>query len=218
MTAHLSILVATTNRGKMAEFRGIFAGLPVELMGFSTVLPGRAQVIEDGATFEDNAILKARDAAAATTMITIAEDAGLEVDALGGRPGVRSARFARDGATDAENNAALLSALQDVEDDARTARFRSVLVLCDPWNEVQPLTITDGRCEGRIAREARGTGGFGYDPLFLLANDRRTMAELSDAEKNHVSHRARAARALIPAIEALLRSRVEHAQRITTYG
>ena len=210
----LSILLATTNRGKIAELKSLLSDLPIELLLMSTVLPDFPPIIEDGATFEDNALIKARTAGDAAMMVTIAEDAGLEVDALGGRPGVRSARFAKEGATDAENNAELLASLAEVEDDQRTARFRCVIVLRDPWNEARPEILADGRCEGVIARQAQGAGGFGYDPLFIVKGEGRTMAELSDDEKNTKSHRARAVKALRPALEALIESRLSQVARV----
>ncbi|TKD09982.1 RdgB/HAM1 family non-canonical purine NTP pyrophosphatase [Polyangium fumosum] len=203
----LSILVATTNRGKLAELLAIFADLPIQLLPLSQVLPDLPPIIEDGATFVDNALIKARTASEAAMMVTLAEDAGLEVDALAGRPGVRSARFAKEGATDSENNAALLAALEEIDDEHRTARFRCTMVLLDPWNEVQPEVICEGRCEGTIAQQARGAGGFGYDPLFIVKGDGRTMAELGDDEKNRISHRAEAARAMRPVLEALIENR-----------
>jgi XTP/dITP diphosphohydrolase len=210
----LSILLATTNRGKIAEIKALLSDLPIDLQLMSKVLPNLPPIIEDGVTFEDNALIKARTAGDAAMMVTIAEDAGLEVDALGGRPGVRSARFAKEGATDAENNAELLESLAEVDDDQRTARFRCVIVLRDPWNEKQPEILAEGRCEGVIARQARGTGGFGYDPLFIVAGEGRTMAELSDEEKNTKSHRARAVQQLRPALEALIESRLSSVARV----
>jgi XTP/dITP diphosphohydrolase len=184
----LSILLATTNRGKIAELTALLSDLPIKLFPLSAVLPDLPPIIEDGSTFE--------------------------VDALGGRPGVRSARFAKEGATDAENNAELLGALAEVEDGQRTARFRCVIVLRDPWNEAQPEILAEGRCEGVIARQARGNGGFGYDPLFIVAGEGRTMAELTDDEKNTKSHRARAVKQLRPAIEALIESRLSTVGRV----
>lgn len=222
----LSILAATSNRGKLAELRQLLADLPVEVLSWSTVLRGRPQAVEDGATFEENALIKARAAATAATMITLADDSGLEVDALDGRPGVRSARFAKEGATDAENNATLLGALTDIEDDRRTARFRCVLVLVDPWaspndgghaagnDKGARATITEGRCEGVIARHTSGAGGFGYDPLFVVDGTGRTMAELGPAEKNRLSHRAKAMEAMRPTIAALVEERLAQAARV----
>lgn len=209
----LSVLFATTNRGKLTELRALLADLPVEVLSLSEVLPDQPPVTEDGVTFEDNALLKARAAAEEAMMVTLAEDSGLEVDALDGRPGVRSSRFSREGATDAENNEALLVALDDVDDDQRAARFRCVMALIDPWSEAGPA-LTEGRCEGSISREARGTGGFGYDPLFVVAEAGRTMAELGEEEKGRLSHRGQAAAAMRPVFEALIARRMEEARRI----
>ena len=216
MTTRLfDLCLASHNRGKLVELSALLGDLPIELVSLETALPGKPQAIEDGATFLDNARIKARAAAAATMMVTLAEDAGLEVDALGGRPGVRSARFAGEGATDAENNATLLDALHDVEDDQRTARFRCVMVLIDPWGEGEAReTVVEGRCEGVIARAPRGGGGFGYDPLFVVGGSGSTMAELADEEKNRTSHRARAVAALRPVLEDLIARRLAAARRI----
>ena len=215
MTPTFSLLLATSNRGKLAELTALLADLPIEVMSLAAALPGRPQAVEDGATLEDNARIKARAAATAAVMVTIGEDSGLEVDALGGRPGVRSARFAGEGATDAENNAALLAALDEVDGGQRAARFRTVMVLIDPWaeGELKELEV-EGRCEGTIARAPSGTGGFGYDPLFLVTSAGRTMAELTEAEKNQVSHRAQAFAALRPALEDLIFRRIAQAARI----
>src|SRR5262249_10147897 len=152
-------------------------------------------------------LIKARAAANETRLVTIADDSGLEIDALGGRPGVRSARFAKEGATDAENNAAVLKALEEGEASQRSARFRCVLALIDPWSEAAPVLV-EGRCEGRIASEPSGTGGFGYDPLFVVDGYGRTMADLTEAEKNVSSHRAKAVAALRPRLEDLLSARL----------
>jgi XTP/dITP diphosphohydrolase len=211
---HLSILYATTNRGKLAEARVLLADLPIEILSLEAVLPNQPPVVEDGSTFEENALRKARAAAEAAMMVTLAEDAGLEVDALGGRPGVRSARFAKEGATDAENNAALLAALEEIEDEQRTARFRCVLVLIDPWGDKDPAMVVEGCCEGSIARQARGMGGFGYDPLFIVQGRRSTMAELAEDDKNRVSHRAAAVAAMCPALETLLENRIQAVARV----
>ncbi|WP_438033539.1 RdgB/HAM1 family non-canonical purine NTP pyrophosphatase [Sorangium sp. So ce204] len=202
----LRLLAATSNRGKLAELRSLLSDLPIEVLSLSDVLPGAPPVVEDGATFLDNALLKVRAGALRSAMVTLAEDSGLEVDALDGRPGVRSARFAREDATDAENNEALLAALADVADDRRRARFRCVMVLLDPRSEAQPI-VTEGRCEGWIGRQPRGAGGFGYDPLFVVEAYGRTMAELGEAEKNLVSHRGKAAREMRSSLEALVARR-----------
>ncbi len=215
MAPVFELLLATQNRGKLVELRALLADLPVELVSLTTALPGQPQAVEDGETLLDNARIKARAATTATMMMTLAEDAGLEVDALGGRPGVRSARFAGEGATDAENNAALLQALEEVEDDHRAARFRCVLVLIDPWSEGDAReTVAEGCCEGRIARQLRGTGGFGYDPLFVVSGSNRTMAELTEDEKSRESHRARAVAALRPALLDRIARRLATVARI----
>ena len=202
-----SLVVATNNAGKTTELRELLADLALDWLRVSDVTGTRFSVVEDGRTFEENAVLKAEAACRATGFIALADDSGLEVDALGGRPGVYSARFAHEGASDQENNATLLHALRDVNDPDRTARFRCVLALATPYGTA-PLVAT-GSCEGRIAREPRGLGGFGYDPLFRVAAcEHRSMADLTPEEKNRVSHRGEAVRALRPALNELLRSLV----------
>jgi XTP/dITP diphosphohydrolase len=201
-------VVATTSRGKLEEFASLLVGLPVELHALGDVCPAFAPVVEDGATFADNALKKARAAARRTGMIALADDSGLEVDALGGRPGVHSARFAGEHATDAENNAALLAALSALAGSASCpafrARFRCALALVDPRSSsTEPLT-SEGVCEGLIAAAPRGKGGFGYDPLFIVAGTHQTFAELDRVDKNRLSHRARAVAALRRGLERLL--------------
>lgn len=189
------ILVASSNQKKLAELRTLFADLPTEVVGPEAALP---DVVEDAETFVGNARKKALEIAAHTGMATIADDSGLEVDALDGAPGVRSARFAEDAgralepSKDAANNALLLDELAGRAD--RSARFRCVLVLALPDGSV--LETTEGTVEGRILEAPRGDGGFGYDPLFLPEGETRTMAELTAAEKAALSHRGRAARAM----------------------
>lgn len=208
----LSIVLATQNAGKLAELRALLSGLPIAILGVDDALGGPLEVTEDGATFEDNAIKKARAVAQASRLVSLADDSGLEVDALGGRPGVRSARFAHDRATDAENNAALLRELDDVADAQRAARFRCVLALVSPGRgEVRTF---EGACAGSIVRAPRGSAGFGYDPLFLPdEGGGRTMAELGPEAKNRISHRGRAVAALRPALLALLNVRLDEAER-----
>jgi XTP/dITP diphosphohydrolase len=208
----MTIVAATANQGKLGELRALLADLPIDLRATADALGSPLPVAETGQTFEENAVAKAHAVAEATHMVTIADDSGLEVDALGGRPGVRSARFAGEAATDADNNALLLEQLQDVDEGQRTARFRCAIALCDPWDTGND-TIVEGRCEGTIARSPSGTGGFGYDPLFVVAGveGARTMAELALEEKNHLSHRARALAALRPKLEQLLRQRLGEA-------
>jgi len=197
----ITLVLATTNHGKLAELRALFGDLAVQVIGMLEALPAGFSVEETGVTFEENALLKARAVCLASGLTTIADDSGLEVKALRGRPGVRSRRFAHEHATDAENNAALLRELQEASD--RTARFRCVLALVTPF-EAEAITV-EGVCEGSILRAPRGSGGFGYDPLFLLPGpEGRAMAELTRAEKNAVSHRARAFLALRPPLMRLL--------------
>ena len=210
----LTIVLATSNHGKLAELRALLADLPVQLRSAAEVLGEQPNIVEDGATFEDNALIKARTIASATRTLALADDSGLEVDALGGRPGVRSARFAHERATDAENNAALLRELAEVEEGARSARFRCVLALVDPWQD-SDVHIAKGSCEGSIARAPRGSGGFGYDPLFLVdGQGGKAMAELSEVEKNQVSHRGRAVQALRRILVDFLNARLDEAERI----
>jgi len=210
----LTIVLATSNHGKLAELRALLADLPVQLRSAAEVLGEQPNIVEDGQSFRENALIKARAIARATRTLALADDSGLEVDALGGRPGVRSARFAHERATDAENNAALLRELAEVPEGERAARFRCVLALVDPWQESEEH-VAEGSCEGSIARSPRGNGGFGYDPLFLVAGQNgKAMAELSELEKNLVSHRGRAVQALRALLLQLLNARLDEAERI----
>jgi XTP/dITP diphosphohydrolase len=208
------LVVATNNRGKLDELRHLLQGMNVEVLSLQDVSKKRIDVVEDGETFEENAIKKAREVAGVTMMLTLADDSGLEVEALGGAPGVRSARYAGERATDAENNAALLAALDALttgEAGARTsdykARFRCVLALVDPFVRDGEPFVVEGTCSGKITRTPRGSGGFGYDPLFLVAGTDKTMAELSEDEKNRISHRAVAAHNLRLTLEKTLAAR-----------
>ncbi len=202
------LVVATSNRGKLAEFGRLLALLPVALNRPCDLLSLVPEVVEDGETFEENAKKKAHAIADATGELTLADDSGLEVDLLGGAPGVRSARFARLGATDQENIAALLTAVAGFACDAIHARFRCVLCLVDPRAPgAGAVAVTHGVCEGRIVHVPRGGGGFGYDPVFEVEGLGRTMAQLSPEEKNAVSHRAHAITAMRPLLIATLEQR-----------
>lgn len=198
------VVVATRNPGKVRELAVLLAPLGLELVPLDAVAPDAPEVLEDGETFEANAVKKARAAAAATGCPAIADDSGLEVEALGGAPGVRSARYAgADGdraRRDDANNRRLLLDLAARRDAARGARFRCVLVHVGT-PDAEPV-VAEGACEGRIAEAPRGAGGFGYDPLFVPDGETRTMAELTADEKNARSHRAAAARALAAALAA----------------
>jgi XTP/dITP diphosphohydrolase len=193
----VTIVVATRNRGKLREIVPLLAELGLELHTIDELAPG-AELREDGLTFEDNALAKARQAAHATGIPAIADDSGLEVDALGGAPGVHSARYAGAGASDGENNAKLLAALAALPAASRTGRFRCVAAFVDPARGLE--IVRDGSCAGQILDVPRGEGGFGYDPLFLVPALGRTMAELSLEEKNRLSHRAAAFHALAAAL------------------
>ncbi len=193
------VIVASTNHGKLAEIRSALDFGGWEFVTATDLGLDPLEVEETGDTFLDNALLKARAYADAFGLPALADDSGLEVDALGGEPGVLSARYSGEGATDDKNNTKLLKELEIVPEEARTARFRSVVVLAEPDGT---FTSAVGACEGRIGYERRGTGGFGYDPLFLpVATPGRTMAELVLAEKNAISHRGSALRALRRALK-----------------
>jgi XTP/dITP diphosphohydrolase len=198
-------VVATRNRGKLRELVPLLAGLELELVTIDDIAP-EAELREDAETFEANALAKARQAALATGLPAIADDSGLAVDALAGAPGVWSARYGGIPADDARNNAKLLEALRGVPPARRGAEFRCVAAFVDP--EVGVELIRSGACRGEILEAPRGTGGFGYDPLFLVAAQGRTMAELPLEEKNRLSHRAAAFRALAVALTALGDQRV----------
>jgi XTP/dITP diphosphohydrolase len=188
-----TLLLATRNRGKIREFTQLFADIAELQVIALDALPPLPEVIEDGDTFAENAAKKAREIARATSLLVLSDDSGLEVDALGGRPGVRSARYAHEHATDAENNQRLIAELRDVPPDRRTARYRVVLALADPQGPLgQDIHLEDGICEGSIRLEPRGSNGFGYDPYFEPRGHTLTMAELSPEQKNRISHRAQA--------------------------
>lgn len=190
----MKVLVATRNAGKLRELQRLFEGIGVELLSLADV-PELPEVEEDRDTFEGNACKKASETARAAGLPTLADDSGLEVDALDGAPGVWSARYAGEGATDAANNEKLLAALADVDAEGRSARFRCALAFADPAGPLgEDEHVEHGTCEGRVTLEPRGEGGFGYDPLFELSGGDRTLAEVSPEEKAQLSHRAEAAR------------------------
>jgi XTP/dITP diphosphohydrolase len=183
------LLLGTRNPGKVKEITTILDGSGwtfSSLQEFDDVGPAA----EDGVTYAENAIAKARFYAAATGMLALADDSGLEVAALGGAPGVYSARYAGDNASDADRRALLLSELAQANNQDRRARFVAAVAIAAPDGEV--LNLSEGICEGVITFEQRGTNGFGYDPLFIPDGYAETFAELSDGVKNRISHRARA--------------------------
>ena len=186
------VVLASGNAGKLREFQALL-GDEFELLPQSEF--GIDGVEETGATFEENALLKARHAAAAAGLPAIADDSGLEVDALNGAPGIRSARYAGADGDDAANNEKLLRELEGVSGAARRARFRAVVVYVADAGDARPL-IAEGAWEGFIAHQPRGANGFGYDPLFFDGSTQQTSAELAPAEKNRRSHRGQAVRRL----------------------
>jgi len=196
------VVLASRNRDKLRELSSLFAELPLALKAAAD-LPGVPEVEEDGETLEANALKKARAVAAATGELSLADDTGLEVDALGGAPGVHAARYAGPGATYADNCRRLLGALEGVPPPRRTARFRTVMALVDPTGKVGERVV-EGALEGRILTEERGRRGFGYDPVFYVPSLERTLAELEPDEKNRISHRAVAARRMLEELRAIL--------------
>ena len=184
------LLIATHNMGKLRELRELMGTIPYELVSLGD-LGIHHDVDETGSTFEENATLKAEAYCELAGIITLADDSGLEVDALGGEPGVRSARYAGPDATDADRVEFLLGKLAGIDSEIWSARFRCVIAISAPNG---PTTLHSGSCEGRVVSEPRGENGFGYDPVFLFPDIGLTMAELSSERKNSVSHRSEAAR------------------------
>lgn len=194
------LVLATSNKGKLAELQPLLADA-----GYALVTQGElgvADAVEDGRTFVENAILKARHASAATGLPALADDSGLVVDALGGAPGLLSARYAGVHGDSAANIAKLLAALHHVPGEARSAHFYCVLVLLRHADDPQPI-IAEGSWHGRILGAPRGAGGFGYDPYFLVPEFGKTGAELGEDEKNAVSHRGQALRELADKLKRL---------------
>jgi XTP/dITP diphosphohydrolase len=200
------LVVATANPGKLREFRSLLAGLPYELISLAEL--GLESPAETGSSFLENATLKARHAATSSGFAAVADDSGIEVDALGGAPGIHSARYAGADAFASANNAKLMSALEGVQLDARRARYRCAVVLIEAA-DTAPV-VAQAAWEGFILDAPRGSGGFGYDPYFWLPELGKTAAELGSEEKNRLSHRGKAMRALR---EALLGAQQQPAVR-----
>lgn len=188
------VVLASNNRGKLQEMTAILSDLKLEILAQSAFKLSEAE--ETGLTFVENAILKARNAAYHTELPAIADDSGLEVDALTGRPGIHSARYAGARASDQENTEKLLEALRDIPEEKRSARYQCLVVYMRHWQDPTPL-ICQGTWEGRIVSAPRGHGGFGYDPVFYLPDYNCTAAELAAEEKNRLSHRGKALRVLL---------------------
>ncbi len=183
------LLLASNNQDKIREYKGLLRGIPFEI-----VTPADLGIIvsveEVGGSFEENATLKAAAIARQSGLLSLADDSGLEVDALRGEPGARSHRYAGEGASDIDRNKYLLTKLKSVPEKERTARFRCIIAIATPSGKVE---LFSGECPGVIIDEPKGTQGFGYDPIFYLPELGKTMAELTLEEKNKISHRARAA-------------------------
>ncbi len=184
------LVVATRNPGKVREFERLLLDIPFELISLDEAgVPPEMEVEETGSTFQDNACIKARAYAKASGLLTLAEDSGLEVDALGGEPGVRSARYGGPGYDDAGRVQLLLSNMKDIPWEERAGRFRSTIAISTPEGAVSTV---EGSVEGMVIFEPRGDGGFGYDPIFYVPSLGKTTSEMSMEEKNTISHRARA--------------------------
>jgi XTP/dITP diphosphohydrolase len=193
----VGVALATKNPGKVREIASILADAPIELTGPD---PAWVPPPEDDPTYRGNALIKARSLASMSATAVLADDSGIEVDALDGGPGPRSARYAGEGASDEENLHKLIEVVVRTPERARGARYRCVAVLLTPSGEEH---VAEATVEGTLIATPRGSGGFGYDPIFVPIGERRTMAELSAEEKDAISHRGKAFRALIPALRTL---------------
>ena len=198
----MRVVLASSNGGKLRELAALLAPLGFEVIAQSAL--GVETPPETGETFADNALLKARHAAAATHLPALADDSGIEVDALGGRPGVYSARYAGEGASDEDNLRKMLDELRDVPPEKRTARYQCVIAFVSTSADPKPL-LASGTWDGSLISEPRGLGGFGYDPIFVPRGFDRTVAELDPVEKNALSHRGQALRALVTQLQARAR-------------
>ena len=195
------LLVATHNKGKVIEFAEMLQDMEIEWLSLDD-LGVTEDVEETGHTFRENSVLKAQAYAAVSGLLTLADDSGLEVDALNGAPGVYTARYGGEGLTDVQRYEKLLDDIKDVPEPQRTARFRCVIVLAAPDGTL--LGESDGVCEGRIAQAPVGDNGFGYDPVFYLPAFGQTMAQLTASQKHQISHRGRALQAIAPRLRAVL--------------
>lgn len=202
MNTGKKLLIATRNPGKLREFARLLGGLPCRLVDLREA-GVTLEIEETGKTFEENARLKALGYASASGLLTLADDSGLEVDALGGAPGVMSARYGGPGLTDEQRVQFLLDRMKAVPEYERQARFRAVITLVGP-GVPGGVIVTEGAVEGTIAHEPVGSNGFGYDPVFWLKELAKTMAELTDEQKDAVSHRGQAARKMAEALRRLL--------------
>jgi XTP/dITP diphosphohydrolase len=199
----MDLLIATNNSGKLAEIKAFLKSLPVHIFSLSD-LKDPPVVAEDGKSFEENALKKSRTLAQWSGYRTLADDSGLEVDALNGKPGILSARFSGAERDDAANNSKLLEELSGVAEEKRTARFICVLALCDPRSRGGKQCILRGSCEGFIGFAAKGKNGFGYDPLFFFPPLNKTFGEIDQQTKITISHRGKALKKLVEVLAASL--------------
>lgn len=199
----IKLLVATTNPGKFAEVKDFLRQLPLEVLSLSDFATS-PKIIEDGATFEENALKKARSLAEYSGYLTLADDSGLEVDALNGAPGIYSARYCGEEGNDKKNNEKLMHELREISEEKRTGRFVCALALCAPKSHgMKEWTVRDS-CEGRISFELKGENGFGYDPLFFYPSLGKTFGEIDRAIKATVSHRGKALKKLAEMLPSLV--------------
>jgi XTP/dITP diphosphohydrolase len=202
-TGVLEVVLATRNPGKVREFLDLMRDLPIQVYSLDA-FPQIGSLREEGITYTENAISKAATVARLTRRVTVADDSGIEIDALEGKPGAQSARFLGEGASDTARNARIVRLLHAVSAERRTARYRAIVAIALPDGETRTF---EGTCEGRIATAPRGSGGFGYDPVFLVPAYGKTMAQLPPGVKNRISHRARAFAAARPFLKALAAGR-----------
>ncbi len=196
-----TIVLATKNKGKVAEFKEMLRDYPVQILSICD-FDKEFNIVEDGESFAENALKKARVIAEETGYMAVADDSGLEVDALDGKPGIYSARFAGENATDKDNNDKLLKLLHGIEREGRTARFQCAIALIPPQGDSY---VFEGKCEGLIGFRLQGEAGFGYDPLFIIPAYGKTFAELGSDIKNTISHRAKAMQKAKEVIISLVR-------------
>lgn len=199
----MKLVIATKNQGKLVEFKQLLSDLPFEIISLSDY-PELPDIEETGETFQENAALKAETVMRFTGEAALADDSGLEVDALDGRPGVYSARFAGAGKGDKANNEKLLAEMAAIAQNKRTARFRSVIAIARPG---LATSFADGSVDGWILEAPRGTGGFGYDPLFFFPPAGKTFAEMVTHEKNLISHRSRALKEAVGILREMVASK-----------
>ncbi|MGI6649219.1 MAG: XTP/dITP diphosphatase [Bacillota bacterium] len=195
------LVVATKNQGKLREVKALLADYPLEVLSLKD-FPDLPEIEETGSTFAENALIKATTVAKQTGLLTLGDDSGLEVDCLDGRPGVLSARFAGEPASDWRNNQKLLALMAGIAPEKRTARFRCVVAIVEPTGQSY---LAEGTCEGQIGYAMVGDQGFGYDPLFIIPGSGLTLAQLNMASKNKISHRSQALKQAIPILLSILK-------------